>query len=68
MAGSSMLKYVKAKSALKTVFTLLRRVPLIDVSSVKGIILVCYLIGLELISLCMYVHVHIIDNGMLAML
>ena len=36
----SMLKYIKAKAALKTVFSLLRRVPLIDVSSVKGIALV----------------------------
>ena len=40
--GHSMLKYIKAKAALKTVFSLIWRVPLIDVGSVKGIALVCY--------------------------
>ena len=41
MAGHSVPKYLKAKTALKTMFDLLRRVPLIDVNSVKGIVLVC---------------------------
>ena len=41
VVGHSMLKYIKAKDALKTVFSLIHRVPLIDVSSVKGIALVC---------------------------
>lgn len=41
VAGHSMLKYMKAKTTLKSVFSLLRRVPLIDVGSVKGIVLVC---------------------------
>ena len=41
MAGHSMIKYMKAKTALKTTFTLLNRVPAIDVASVKGIALVC---------------------------
>ena len=41
VVSHSMLKYIKAKAALKTVFSLIRRVPLIDVASVKGIALVC---------------------------
>ena len=41
LVGHSMLKYIKAKAALKTVFSLIRRVPLIDVGSAKGIVLVC---------------------------
>ena len=40
MAGHSMLKYTKAKTALKTTFALLNRIPAIDVNSVKGISLV----------------------------
>ena len=40
MAGHSMIKYMKAKAALKTTFALLNRVPAIDVASVKGIVLV----------------------------
>lgn len=39
--GHSVSKYLKAKSALNTVFGLLYRVPLIDVGSIKGIALVC---------------------------
>ena len=41
IAGHAMLKYMKAKTALKTTFALLNRVPAIDVASVKGIALVC---------------------------
>jgi len=39
--GHSAFTYMKAKRALKSVFALLHRVPLIDTSSVNGIILVC---------------------------
>ena len=40
IAGHSMLKYVKAKTAIKSTFALLNRIPAIDVASVKGIALV----------------------------
>ena len=40
IAGHSMLKYMKAKTAIKSTFGLLNRIPAIDVASVKGIILV----------------------------
>ena len=41
IAGHSMLKYMKAKTAIKSTFALLNRIPAIDVASVKGIALVC---------------------------
>ena len=40
IAGHSILKYMKAKNAIKSTFTLLNRIPAIDVASVKGIVLV----------------------------
>ena len=40
VADHSMLKYMKAKNAVKSTFALLNRIPAIDVASVKGIVLV----------------------------
>ena len=44
LAGHSMLKYIKAKNAIKSTFALLNRIPAIDVASVKGISLVSQII------------------------
>ena len=62
LAAHAMLKYMKAKTALKTTFALLNRVPAIDVASVKGIALVCLkqLIVLATVKCynCIYNYIH----------
>lgn len=42
--GHSLSNYLKAKGAIKTIFTLLHRIPLIDVYSCRGLTLVSNLL------------------------